>query len=60
MASRRYKSLHFNLGDGENVIFHREHRSKRGRTFRKETSLPFLRYKREKKYGKLVKFMKFD
>jgi hypothetical protein len=58
--SRRYKSLHFNLEEGENVIFHSEHRSKRGRSWRKESSLPFLKYKREKKYGKLAKFMKFN
>lgn len=51
--SRRYKSLHFNLGEGENVIFHREHRSKRGRTRNKSTSLQFLRYKTKKKYGNL-------
>jgi len=29
--ARRIKSLHHNLQDGENVIFHREHRSKKGR-----------------------------
>jgi len=31
MAARRVKSLHHNLGD-RNVPYHREHRSKRGRT----------------------------
>lgn len=52
MGSRRYKSLHFNLKDGENVVFHREHRSKKGRKPTKETSLKFVRYKLKKKYGK--------
>lgn len=32
MPSRRKKSLHHNLGD-KNVIFHSEHRSKRGRLY---------------------------
>jgi len=48
---RRYKSLHFNLKEGENVIFHREHRSKKGRTMKKDTSFTFLKYKWKKKYG---------
>lgn len=30
MPARRKQSLHFNLGN-KNVMFHREHRSKRGR-----------------------------
>lgn len=29
--ARRQKALHFNLKYGENVVFHREHRSKKGR-----------------------------
>jgi hypothetical protein len=29
--ARRYRSLHFGNMDGKNVVFHREHRSKRGR-----------------------------
>lgn len=29
--ARQKKSLHFNLQEGENVVFHREHRSKKGR-----------------------------
>lgn len=29
--ARRAKSFHHNLGEG-NVVYHREHRSKRGRT----------------------------
>lgn len=29
--ARRYKSLHHGEMDGKNVIFHREHRSKKGR-----------------------------
>jgi len=56
--ARRYKSLHFNLREGDNVVFHREHRSKDGRHQRKETSLPFLRYKFVKKYGKDAKYFK--
>lgn len=30
--ARRVKSLHHNLPDGVNVPFHREHRSKKGRS----------------------------
>lgn len=51
MPARRIKSLHFNLAEGENVVFHREHRSKRGRHKRKDISLQFLRYKWKKKHG---------
>lgn len=29
--SRRVKSLHHNIADGTNIVFHREHRSKKGR-----------------------------
>ncbi len=29
--ARRYKSLHHNLKEGENVVFHREHISPRNR-----------------------------
>jgi hypothetical protein len=29
--ARRVHSLHHNLQPGENVVFHREHRSKKGR-----------------------------
>jgi hypothetical protein len=28
---RRAKSLHHNLQEGQNVVYHREHRSKKGR-----------------------------
>jgi len=48
---RRYKSLHHNLQDGENVVFHREHRSKRNRKRKDKLSLYRLRLKIEKKYG---------
>lgn len=30
--ARRMKSLHHNLQEGHNVSFHREHRSKKGRS----------------------------
>lgn len=50
--ARRYRSLHFNLKEGENVEFHREHRSKKGRHRRKPNSLQYLRFKLSKKYGK--------
>jgi hypothetical protein len=30
--ARRYKALHHNLKEGKNVIFHREHTSKKNRT----------------------------
>ena len=45
--SRRIKSLHHNLGDN-NVIFHREHRSKKGRKFDKPTSLASKLYRKRK------------
>ena len=37
--ARRIKSLHHNLQEGENVVFHREHRSPRNRSFRKKRVL---------------------
>jgi hypothetical protein len=48
---RRYKSLHFNLSDGENVIFHREHRSKKGKKRFVDPNLATRRTKLKKKYG---------
>jgi len=51
MTSRRIKSLHFNLKEGENVIFHREHRSKKGKKKYCDPSLAFRRMKLKKKYG---------
>ncbi len=46
--ARRQKSLHFNLQEGENVIFHREHRSKRGRNrWNKSSTDIFYKKKRE-------------
>lgn len=55
MACRKKKSLHFNLGfqdeyeGGKNVVYHREHRSKRGRNlFNKENSPYFFKYKNKK------------
>ncbi len=59
MSARRIKSLHHNLKEGENVIFHREHRSKKGRKRRMEGSLRFLRYKVKKKYGEDAKYFKY-
>jgi hypothetical protein len=56
--SRRYRALHFNLQEGVNVVFHREHRSKRGRKLRKETNLLFKKYKFIKKYGKDAEIFK--
>jgi hypothetical protein len=50
--ARRVKSLHFNLPDGVNVPFHREHRSKRGQKKLIDPSLALRRYKIRKKYGK--------
>ena len=46
--ARRYRALHFNLQEGENVVFHREHRSKKSRSkmFRPSSDL-FHRKKRE-------------
>lgn len=53
--ARRYRALHFNLKEGENIPFHREHRSKKGRHPRKETSMKFIQYKLKKKYGENAK-----
>ena len=50
--ARRYRSLHFNMGDDENIPFHREHRSKRGQHIRKPSSLNYKRFKLARKYGK--------
>jgi hypothetical protein len=55
MASRRKRSLHFNLKEGENVIFHRDHRSKKGRNRmnmdKTELSFRYKKKKEELKYG---------
>ena len=45
--ARRKKSLHFNLKEGENVPFHREHRSKRGRSRMNKDDTPLF-FKRKK------------
>jgi hypothetical protein len=59
MTARRIKSLHFNLNEGENVVFHREHRSKKGRNFQKPNSLQFRKWKIQKKYGKDAEMFDF-
>lgn len=46
---RHIKSLRFNLDDGVDVQFHREHRSKRGRSRHSfATSPAYFKYKRRK------------
>jgi len=52
MPANRIKSLHHNLKSGENVIFHRTHRSKRGKSRFNDPSLALRRVKLQKKYGK--------
>lgn len=48
MSARKIKSLHFNLEaqdpyvGGPNVVFHREHRSKKGRSYRPITKHPLI------------------
>ncbi len=53
--ARRVKSLHFNLKNGENVVFHHEHRSKRGRNRinrdNREIFYKKIREKEEMKWG---------
>lgn len=49
---RRIKSLHFNLKEGENVVFHRNHTSKKNQKPFIPKSLVYRRYKLKKKYGK--------
>lgn len=39
MTARRIKSLHFGDMEGKNVVFHREHRSKRGRKIKPERGM---------------------
>lgn len=47
--ARRQKALHFNLKEGENVSFHREHRSKRGRNrVDRDNSPKFYAWRRKK------------
>jgi hypothetical protein len=58
MTARRIKSLHFNLEEGKNVPFHREHRSKKGRKKFYDPSLAFRRMKLKKKYGNNWKLFK--
>lgn len=55
---RRYKSLHHNLKDGQNVVFHREHRSKSGKKKYVAPSLYVRRMKLKKKYGNDADFFK--
>lgn len=41
--ARRVKSLHHNLQEGQNVVFHREHRSKKNRRFKNGSLIPYKR-----------------
>lgn len=60
MTARRVKSLHHNLGEG-NVVFHREHRSKKNRSFnakdvyarRKKERVRALKIRDIERYGAL-------
>lgn len=63
MAARRYKSLHHNLQEGMNIVFHREHRSKKGRSAVKPGKLQkFERSSRRKfkNYSKSQDFFQPD
>ena len=53
--ARRAKSFHHNLQEGENVVFHREHRSKRGRTKGYRDKRAFKILKKEKEWKILNK-----
>ena len=55
---RRYRALHFNLQEGENVRFHREHRSKKGRKIKFPISIETIKYRMKKKYGNDAKYFK--
>lgn len=48
MSARRVKSLHHNLGT-KNVVFHREHRSKKNRRIKRPDSLALRLYRMKKK-----------
>lgn len=47
--ARRVRSLHFNLQEGENVVFHRDHTSKRGRDrSHRDNNEVYYEFKRKK------------
>ncbi len=58
--ARRYRSLHHNLGDGENVIFHREHRSPRNRGFGKIEKLDDFQRRSRRKFKNFAKSAEFS
>lgn len=57
--ARRYKSLHHNLKEGENVVFHREHRSKKNRKYKNPFSLKKIRWEMEQKMKKNRKYLEY-
>jgi len=57
--ARRYRSLHFNLKEGENVVFHREHRSKKGRAPYKTGKLQKYERSSRRKWKNYAKVMGF-
>jgi len=59
MMARRYRSLHHNLRDGENVVFHREHRSPRNRSFDKIEKLDDFERRSRRKFKNFAKSREF-
>jgi hypothetical protein len=57
--ARRYWSLHHNLQDGENVVFHREHRSERNRRGKKLRLIGAYRRESRRKFKNFSKSGEF-
>lgn len=57
--ARRYKSLHHNLQPGENVVFHREHRSPRNRGANKVGVLQKYKRSSRRKWKSFAKSNEF-
>lgn len=57
--ARRIWSLHHNLKDGENIPFHREHRSKRGRSKTKIGRLQKYKKSTRHKWNNFAKSVDF-
>lgn len=53
--ARRYKSLHHNLQEGQNVVFHREHRSPRNRSKTKQNPLKKYNKSDRRKWNQMQK-----
>ncbi len=57
--ARRYRSLHHNLQEGQNVVFHREHRSPRNRGEGKIERLDDFERRTRRKFKNFAKSREF-